>query len=498
MSIKFSYIILISTIFFGGLIYVLHLFGLVTAANEVYARFIALGIFIISVGILGIVKVKNHHFSKNDFYKNNTFIIISLTLLLCSLFIFEKISYYLVGLFAFAVLLHVLYTKKFYAPPKFFYFIILYALLMLFGTIGTRKGFYFPDSILSFYVLPLAFCCFCLSKKTLFTIGEIFFKTGIIFLTICILYWWFNFLHLNANFTDWITEKTNYSVQMFGWYKQAKIALAYQFNDIAELQNVKIFNAYFFVTSWSYHFHPTANAVVILGGLITGFSLFYKKNEFNTISKWDLLLYIVFCLFTSLLMQSRIAIVGFIVIVSIWLLYYLKLKTKYFKLGLAIYILIGAISFIVFNHKVTNFFNDDIRSVYRQIGISYIKEHFWWGSGFNGQQFVLKQQAEKIKDTLPDSVHFHANYTIAHVHNQFLGDMVQFGIWGLIALVAMLVSIAYYAIKNRSYLLQSFLCFIFCFMLIEEGEFIVMLILMMFYTAISESENKVKYKELQK
>ncbi|MCL2596935.1 MAG: O-antigen ligase family protein [Paludibacter sp.] len=489
MSLKFYHIILILSVVIGGLIYVLHLFGLVTAANEVYARFVAMGVFIASAGILGIGKIKNHHFSKNDFYKNNTLIIISLILLLSSLFIYEKISYYLIGFFAFAVLLRFIYTKKFYFPPKFFYFIILYGLLMLFGTIGTRHGFHFPDKILSFFVLPLAFCCFRLSKKSLLFVCEIFVKMGIIFLAISILYWWFNFLHLHADFTNWIFGKSNYSAHMFGWLKQAKIMLSYQSNDITVLQNFPYFNAYFFVTTWSHHLHPTANALVILGGLIACFFLFFKKNV--SVSKWDMMLYVAFGLFVILLQQSRIGLVGFAVTVSIAFFYYFKIKTKYFKIFLVIYILTATASLVVFNHKVENFINDDIRSTYRRIGISYIKEHFWWGCGFEQQQFVLNQQAEKIKDTLPDAVYSRINLPIQHVHNQFLGDMVQYGIWGLIALLAFLVSMAYYAIKNKSYLLQSFLCFIFCFMLIEEGEFIVMLILIMFFTAISENKNKL-------
>jgi len=189
-----------------------------------------------------------------------------------------------------------------------------------------------------------------------------------------------------------------------------------------------------------------------------------------------------------MLLQSRIGLVGLILIIGITGLYYLRLKTKYFKIGLLTYILLGGTSLMLFGSKVSGFINDDIRDSYRKIAVSYIQEHFWWGSGFNQQRLVLEQQAEKIKDTLPETVYPHSNHPITYVHNQFLGDMVQFGIWGLIALLAMLTAIAYYAIKNRSYLLQTFLCFIIFFMMIEEGEFILILIFIMFFTAINESK----------
>ncbi|MCL1867974.1 MAG: O-antigen ligase family protein, partial [Paludibacter sp.] len=434
-------------------------------------------------------KARHHHFSLNDIYKNNTLIIIFLTVLLCSLFIHFRVSYYAIGFFTCASFLHFIYTKKFYALPKFFYFIFIYALLMFFGTIGTPKGFYFPDKTLSLYVLPLAFCCFCLPKKTLLKIGEIFFKTGIIFLVICILYWWFNFLYLNANFIEWIIQKQSYFAHPTGWEVQAKFILSGLINNNIPLQDVNWYSAFFFVDSWAYMYHPTPVSIVLLGGLITGFYLYFQKNEFYTVSKFDLILYAVLCLFVTLLIQSRIGTVGFFLIAGISVLYYLKLKLKikYFKIALAVCILFGGLSFFAFNNKISNYINDDIRDVYRKIAVSYIQEHFWWGSGFNQQQSALEWQAEKMKDKLPEIAFPNDNQHITHAHNQFLGNMVQYGIWGLIVLIAMLAAIAYYAVKNRNYPLFTFLCFIIFFMLVEENEYIKILIFITFFTAISRN-----------
>ena len=296
---------------------------------------------------------------------------------------------------------------------------------------------------------------------------------AIIYLSISVLYWFYNFLYLDVSFIEWITGKTNYQAQMIGW----------------ESQNQVYYSAYFFVNSWTTLYHPTPISIVVLAGLITGFYLYHKKDEFPTISKWDLLLYIVLCLLIILLMQSRIGIIGFILITSITGLYYLKQKTKYFKIGLLAYLLLGGASLMLFGDKISSFINDDIRDAYRRIAVSYIQEHFWYGSGFGQHRLALEQQAEKIKDTLPEMVYPNCgDCQITHVHNQFLGNMVQFGIFGLIALVAMLAAIAYYAIKNRSYLLQTFLCFIIFFMMIEEGEFILILLFIMFFTAINESK----------
>jgi len=484
MVIRFPFVVLGATMLLGGIIYILHLLGLVTSANEVYMRFSAWGLFITGFALTGWQKAKNHRFSWNDFYKNNTLIIVSLSALLSSLFLMKRISFYMIALFTVASFIRFLYTRKFYAPPKFFYFLFAYALLLFFGTIGTQEGFRFPDKILSFFLLPLAFCCFSLPKKTLLQIGDLFFKTGIIFLVVIVLYWFFNFLHLDGSFTSWITGKNNYGAQMTGWELQAQ-ALGHV---LAE--NIIIYYpAHFFVNSWSYLFHPTANAFVLLGGLMVVFYLYFEKNSIRTITKWDLLLYAALCLFTFMLLGSRIGIVGFLLVIGIAGLYYLKLRTKYFKIGLAAYFLFGGISLVLFQDKVSGFVNDEIRDAYRRIAVSYIQEHFWWGSGFGQDRLAMNAQAEKMKDTLPEIV---LNTPITHVHNQFLGNMVQFGVWGLIALIVMLAAIAYYAVKNRSYLLLTFLCFMLVFMMIEENEYIKMLVFITFFTAISESEKSNK------
>ena len=480
MANRFSVIALTTTVLLGILIYVLHLFQLVTPANEVYARSCALGLFIVSFLFLGWWQAKYYRLSWKHFYKNDTLIIICLSVLLASLFLCSRIGYYAVGFFAGAVLLHFFYRRKFYPLPKFFYFVFLYALLLFLGTIGTEKGFRFPNSTLSFYVLPLSLCFFRLSKTTLLRIAELFFKIAIVFLATCILYWWYNFLQLDANFITWIAEKTGYSVEMTAWEEQAKI------------HNSNYYSAYFFVTSWSYYYHPSFVSLILFFGLITGFYLYHKKNTNPTITKLELILYIVLCLFVIILMESRVGLVGFLFINAVTGLYYLKLKTKHFKIGLILYLLLGCASLYVLNDSVSDFVDDDARDAYRRIAISYVHDNFWWGSGFHQQRIALEQQAEMMENVLPDIIFPHTGNPIYYVHNQFLGNMVQFGIWGLLLLSAMLIAIAYYAVKKRSYLLQVMLSVVFLFMMIEEPLYVLksivcFLTFLMFFTAISES-----------
>ena len=483
MPIRFPVVVLISTILLGMLIYALHLFNLVTSANEVYARFCALGTFIVGFVLLVLQKSKFHKFSLSDFYKNDTFISITLLILLVSSFFYSEVGYYTMGLFVLAAFVHFLYTRKFYPPNKIFYFVILYALLQFFGTIGTEKGFHFPDRTLCYYLLPLSLCFFRLSKQTLICVGKLFFRAAIIFLAVCVLYWWYNFLHLDANFIDWITTKTEYLAEMLGWEAQAKT------------HNMNYYAAYFFVTSWSYYFHPSFVSLVLFFGLITGLYLYHKKNVTPTITRFELILYIVLCFFVIVLIQSRIGFVGFLFIISATGLYYLKLKTKFFKFGLILYLLLGFAALYVSKGSASDFVEDDIREAYRCVAVSYIQDNFWWGSGFRQEQVALMKQAEMMKDVLPHSVYPHTSHPIYYVHNQFLGDMVQFGIWGLLALLLMMSAIAHYAIKNRSYLLQMMICAMFLFMMIEEPFYVMhgaihFVSFLVFFTMISEKRQE--------
>jgi hypothetical protein len=487
MQIRFPAVILMLIALLAALIYVLHLLGLATPANEVYVRFCALGAFIAGFVLLGWHKARRRRFSWSGIFKNNTMIVITLSVLLASLFVHVRAGLFATGFFAAAVFLHFLYSRKFYPPVSFFYFVILYALLLFLGTAGTPKGFHFPDRTLCFYILPLSLCFFRLPKHTLVRIAELFFKTATVFLAICILYWWYNFLHLEANLWEWITGKMSFSAEMTGWEEQIK-----KINYSPDITDISDFPAYFFVNSWSYYFHPSFISLVLFFGLVTGFYLYHKKNVISAITKFELILYAVLCLFVIALMESRIGFVGFIFIIAATGLYYLKLKTRYFKTGLAIYLLLGCISLYLLNDTVSGFIDDEIRNAYRRIAVTYIHDNLWWGGGSFQEQAALEQQAESMKNTLPNELFPLADHPIHYVHNQFFGDMVQFGIWGLIALLTMLFAIIYYAVKKRSYLLQMTMSIIFLFMMIEEPLYALVGIVrffafLVFFTAISEA-----------
>jgi hypothetical protein len=286
------------------------------------------------------------------------------------------------------------------------------------------------------------------------------------------LYWWYNFLYLDATFSGWILNKTSYSA-------------------VIDSESVLWQASYLWVNKWSGYYHPSFVSLLLFFGLITSFHLNFQKY----ITKFDLFLCTALCFLVIMLMQSRIGFVGISLITIVSVLHGLSKKNKWLALALGFCVLVASLVFYTQSTKVSDFSNDGVRKAYNEVAINYIKDNFWWGSGFRQQREGLEQQAEAIKEALPPFVYPHKEHPIYYVHNQFLGDMVQFGIWGLIALLLMLSVIAYYAIKNRSYLLQMMLVATILFMMVEEPfyvmrSFMCFAVFLAFFVAITESEKK--------
>jgi hypothetical protein len=296
------------------------------------------------------------------------------------------------------------------------------------------------------------------------------------YLAVCILYWWFNFLCLDVTFIEWTTSKLSFKVNMFDWDEQYKLSY------------MNYFSAYFFVNSWSYYYHPSYISIVLLFALITGFYLYFKQDDSSKITIFELIIFIVACFLVLALMESRIGVLIFCVLCAVSILYYVKLKTKHFKLFLLLYIVAGFLLIFYARDLIAGFLADDIRNSLMKIAIAYIKDHFWWGTGSFEQATAINSIKEVLFPNIKDF-----NY----VHNQFLGNMVQFGVWGLIALIGLMGGILGFAIQKRSYLLQMFVLIMLIFMLIEEPLYIQagitrFTVLLTFFISISDSNSNRK------
>ena len=470
LSIKNSYFSLLILFFTPAAIVVIYkLYTMQRFVNEPHVEIfgnILLILFAVTSLVIFLTQIISSRKILRPLFSIDTFVLISLTLLLFLSVFKKEVGIYATGFFVLFALMSLFVREKFYTLNKVYLFIFLYAIFLMLGTIYTPKGFYFPEMTYTFNVLPLAFSFFRLKKQSLLLIIKIVFRIMAVYMAVSIVYWWFNLLVLNMSALEWITTKFP--------------------------------PAYFYVGKWGHYSHPSYISLVLFSTLISGFYLNYKKDNAVTLSKFELITYIGLCLGFVLVMESRIGLVELVIIILISLLYYIRLKTPYLKQTLLVAVLVGVVILMAGENKFSRLIHDDVRKADFTLAINYIKEHPVVGAGYHQQRAALEYQDKKMADvTRPADAP-----PITYTHNQFLGDMVQFGIPGLLPLLIMLGGLVWYAFKSRSYLLQLYMLIYLLFMLIEEPlyaqegitRFMVFLCL---FVHISECDKPVKVHRLR-
>lgn len=472
MNNLFTYVLLAVVITLLLIIYLFSVIGFVSVEQELFVRVFSIILFLTGTSWLISKELKKMQSNSSGLSYDKVLIVLPLVILL-----FSAISNKVAGTIATAsfVLFSLIYfikRKEFFLPNKIYYILFGYVSLLFLGTIGTQKGLHFPDKIYTFLLLPITYSFFNLSNSTLLRIARLFFRIMLLYLAVCVVYWWFNFLIIDVTFFEWTTNKLFFTIDMPGWIDQYN------------LSNSNNFPAFYFVNSWSYYYHPSYISLVLLSALITGFYLYYKQDDSSKITIFELTFFVVACFLVLALMQSRIGALIFFILCAVSLLYYVKLKTRYFKLLLLIYAVTAVLLIYFGRDLIVGFLADENRSTLLKIAISYIKDNIWWGAGSFEQATAIKS----MKVLFPNFRDF--NY----VHNQFLGNMVQFGVWGLIALIALMGGILGFAIQKRSFLLQMFVLIMLLFMLIEDPLYIQagitrFTVLLTFFVSISDSNS---------
>ena len=436
---------------------------LIVTYNRVEFGNLLLGTFIliiISLFIKELVALKLKSYNKVSL----GLLALSLVILLVLSIFNMQIGIYGTTFFIFSTLVYVFIHGKVYSLNPIYLIVFAYPFLEFVGTIGTAKGFHFPEITYSFYIIPMAFSCFRLKKDILLHILKLFTRILLIFMAFSVIFWYYNLIHCDVKLIDWITKKTD----------------------------INGISAYKFVADWSRYNHPSYINLVLLPGLISILYLYYKKNEKVWISKMEVFLYIIGCISFQLLSESRIGLVALAIILLVTALYYLHIKEWYFKPILMLVLVCGSIGLYIGQNKVSTFLSDPVRKTDNALAISYIKTHPWWGIGFGNEHIVLVEQ-EKIVNKELILVHTDKTY----VHNELLGTMIQFGIPGAVILLIFLAGLFWYAFTSRSYLLQLFMLLYFLFMLIEEPLYVQegitrFMIFLAFFIHVSECDKPIK------
>lgn len=458
-------ITMFTTLFVIFVIYELNLqTKYIVSENVIVTSLLSKWVFFTSFFLIGIREFFKYKPTRDNLFTAKNFLIFSLIASLVFSIFNKDIGIYATGFYIFFVLVYFSVKQELFAINKVFYFVFLYAILEFVGTISTPKGFRFPEMSYSFYILPLSYSFFRLEKRILLRIMKVFFRIIFIYVAVSLVYWFFNFISNDISLTDWITKKMN-------------------------INGVPIYD---FITKWSNYTHPSYISLILFCAIISGFYLFYKKEESSKISLIELIIFIVGCLMLEFVMESRIGILESLAIVFLSAMYYIKMKTSYFKLSIIGVVITVIVLGLVVEKHFTGMMDDSVRKVDYTLAINYIKDHPFWGGGYHQQREVLMMQDIKMTDvTRPDGAD-----KIIYTHNQFLGVMVQYGVFGLIVLIILLVALFSYAVKSRSYLLQMFMLIYLIFMFIEEPLSVQegitrFMIFLSFFVAVSEA-NKVQ------
>lgn len=428
-------IIIITALVLAFIFYLSRSTNFVNPGNvSILSYIFKISFLVASVSITLVELYKKHNQNEALFSLKNLLIVSLIGSLVLTIF-YRRVGIYGSGVFVGCTLLYFIIKRKLFSLNKVYFFIFGFAFFRFMGTIGSNKGFYFPDYTLSFYVIPLSYCFFNFSKETFITIMKVLFRIIFVYITISLCYWFFNISYIKIPIYEWITSKIG----------------------------VGITPAFDYIGKWSGYSHPSYISLVLFSTLIIGFYLLYK----SVITKFELIIFIASNISLELILESRIGLVGVLFIVTVSILYYAKLKTQIFtRILLFIFILGVAGTFLGYN-KLDSFVTDVNRKTDYTLAINYIKDNLWWGAGTMGQEKALIFQEQKMLDVLP-SAHNKKTY----VHNTFLGEMVQYGLWGLLVMAILLGALAVSAYKSRNYLYQVFLMVFILFMLIEEPLYV--------------------------
>lgn len=317
----------------------------------------------------------------------------------------------------------------------FFAYFLLHAISLLW-TNDLNNGFFMLQRYLSFVAVPLFFCCFRLTKEETNLILLVFFRAMLLFIfySLC----------------SWVLESRFLEISLVEWLGIKKMPLG----------DKPVSDSVF---AWSNYTHPAYNAVGYIFVLAMSFYFFKNKITAKSINITELLFVCISTLLLADVTQSRFGVVAWGLVMFMGLAFLLRRNKKLLAAYLTATVIAGLFFVYLGSDKISGFVSDPIRVQNFKTAFASIEEHgILKGTGVGGMAAVMDSHelAEKLG-------YDYANVRLSNPHHQFIGDLMQTGIWGLGLLLAMIAYLFYYSIKNRRWLLFFFIAF---FLLIMNTE----------------------------
>jgi len=211
---------------------------------------------------------------------------------------------------------------------------------------------------------------------------------------------------------------------------------------------------------WPAHHHPSNVSTILLMAVPIALYLRYSpsptlpKREGVEIGKQilfiEMLLGVSLPVVFTILSGARVGMVMTPALLGLGYLFYCKFRPA-LKWGLVV-AGIAALCVMFYLHSDTiDRFTDPVRVDLRKTAISAIKEKpvFGWGTGYVEPFIHSEERAHSLGIETP--------YTFNHFHNQYLENMVQFGIPGILILLVLFGWMLWKGIREKNYLLLSLL-----------------------------------------
>lgn len=342
--------------------------------------------------------------------------------------------------FALSVIIYFVFEKKIYRPSLFYVLLFLYFVLdavslLWSSNVGLGIGYLMKLSPLAF--IPILFCFFKLSRKDFDMIALFLFRFSMIFAVISVCSWIIESRFLNFPLVNSLLGKKYF------------IASNY---------------CYDVIYAWSNKVHPTYNAILLLFSLSIGWYYIFKKNVEDNIGWLEFSFIVFITFFLAVITVSRFMLVLWVIINVAGVIFSLRHNKKVLTVVSSVIIVAGISIIALFSEKFLSFINDPIRVCHYEAAFQSIEENTWIGTGLGGMtKYINRDNPAYVPLHLSSAVKFNH----IHPHNQFVGDLMQTGVLGLILILFIMGFLFYSSIKHRNWLLMINSFMFLCLMNIE-------------------------------
>jgi O-antigen ligase len=211
-------------------------------------------------------------------------------------------------------------------------------------------------------------------------------------------------------------------------------------------------NYFFFAFKWMGYDHPSYLCVIYLFALPVGL---YLRRKYHTISTTEVILLIVLEAAVIAFTGARVGIAIFLLLFLMMIAHVTLLKRKIITVGLIVFLLSAiVITWSLSENQFFDRFKDPVREQLWGTAMASIKEDPLLGVGTGGMRAIIYT---------PEIT----GQTLSHPHNQYLGEVMHFGIIGAIPLFATLIYLLIIAIRHKNFLLLSLMLILFVFMVTD-------------------------------